>query len=1173
MGSLSSLPPELLVQIFSTLPVPSLAAVPQVSKSFCTLFTEPHNEAVIWRNACYLHGLISEGNEPPRREWGRWRDWHHQTNVVEGEGGQHAEWAVAMAQHSPQSLLGSGVSDNVVNWKAFLKRRLDLHRSWSGDLPSDIVHYRKEDVRFGASETKSYMAMLQHAVDLAKEVEGREGTAYGLTEDEAIDELNRVDILSSAGDRFVKTAMGVLQLDPETRLTRDEKAGLVALVLPGSFFQTNVAEFIESLIPSPKDIHRFKVDERNGFMVSTQRSGGLIVTDIAGKEMLWCLPQSYVREYAHLEYEQGYMIFDRDDGATEVWRSSSLDPPRDPIPATHRPDKRQRIASALANGDDDDLLRSIVDEGLLHMPDFGNFRSVIDAMRRQRKSGRLGLMDATSIAATLLEGDQIPPEIQATGWASVDDIRRAYGLEVPVSAVPSDEPSGSGSGKNTKLSPRFVPHMIIPVPTIPLPGGGGVPDHTSAFRFVYPHLLCASRNRAYVTDVTSGQQVQVVPATQDFVVPTGYPRFGSSEGGSSRDVTDKDKASALAEEIEGDVEDSIFPTFRPFESGFFDQNAAFSDHVEAKASSGNLPTSMKGDPLSIRTNSAAQLSEIRYVELGERWIFVCGQESLRAFSRGKEFFDDRTRKFNLDPGQIALRIPSDKVYYARWSASLGEKSFRGHWGSELVRQEVVWDESLTVMTEEEANSVEDKPLKRTSERPGTLTKEVGGPKKMKRRRLLDRFIAVHVSPDQKHLVALLSSSRLLFVPWFERVIAGEVDLWDVALDIQLGGVRAKSVYLSYGTGESGSGGSAGRISVVTKSGIFIVTPYLKSTAPSSPLTGAREVDITVHRLAPAFMEPHRLAKVSCLQMSDTGLWINWTTPEPKKPPPPRPDAHKIGPGPLDADGQPLSGLRPDWEEVAAREKARAASIVALSGGRWDDDDDDDDWEDEDDDEGEGSDRSSEEGTYDPFDEGSDAGVYPGDPPGDWRAQWGEETFKIVDRDGKMWKTSSRYPMVAMEVEEGDPLLSQGLSGGAKGKGKEPVEVVKMDTSPARPAEKKKEKRAEWWYTQRFDLDETPPSQYAVKGGKCKWNAAERQAPNSRSLAPGERRAFDCEHLFKNGLKDTRVGPFGMPGSGSDALPSEDFTISLDEELGLIPFRAEEERCEIHQVRFVPTWVM
>ncbi|KAF5389649.1 hypothetical protein D9757_004139 [Collybiopsis confluens] len=70
-------------------------------------------------------------------------------------------------------------------------------------------------------------------------------------------------------------------------------------------------------------VHRIKVDENAGLIITSFRNGGLRVCDIKENEILWSLPESYVKQYAHLEYGQGYLIFDCLGGSKEVWRLAS----------------------------------------------------------------------------------------------------------------------------------------------------------------------------------------------------------------------------------------------------------------------------------------------------------------------------------------------------------------------------------------------------------------------------------------------------------------------------------------------------------------------------------------------------------------------------------------------------------------------------------------------------------------------------------------------------------------------------------------------------------------------------------------------------------------------------------------------------------------------------------
>lgn len=94
------------------------------------------------------------------------------------------------------------------------------------------------------------------------------------------------------------------------------------------------------------DIHRIKVDEEVGILITTHRYGGLSVTDIKTDQVLWALEN--VRPYAHCEYDNGFLVFDRFGSCKEVWRLASDDALIDP-PTTCRPDEDQLNAAREAD--------------------------------------------------------------------------------------------------------------------------------------------------------------------------------------------------------------------------------------------------------------------------------------------------------------------------------------------------------------------------------------------------------------------------------------------------------------------------------------------------------------------------------------------------------------------------------------------------------------------------------------------------------------------------------------------------------------------------------------------------------------------------------------------------------------------------------------------------------
>ncbi|KAJ3533967.1 hypothetical protein NMY22_g7118 [Coprinellus aureogranulatus] len=934
------------------------------------------------------------------------------------------------------------------------------------------------------------------------------------------------------------------------------------------------------VIPSMQQVHRIKVDERNGFVLTTHTDGGLVVTDISTKEILWCLPKNTNKATS-------FSIVRTDQKRFGV--APRYHPPRYQL-LQSLPTKAQLAASALANGDNDDLLRTVVREAHpeLSTPKHGILPLWSPPPGGDDSQRAMGLMEIV-LAANLTGNDERARGLGPAPflWVNLADLQRIFKLE---DDIPEVEATTSGTRViPDRLSPQFVPHMLIPPPIMPI---YDEPDRTWASRLVYPFYLAASGTSAYVWDVRTGEQVQTIANIQDFAIPERYPgpaaapptsednRAGANGKEEAEAFNIMDVADESATEVEREM-DGSFPILRPFKSGFLEENATYSGNLQLTSttdspSPGRHPLS---DPLDVHTNPPAPIWTATYVEISERWIFICGEEGLRLFARTRDLFDNsdvlkrikRNLGHDLHTGDLALRIVADRIHYSRWHASLGMESFRGHWGSELVRQQVLWDEELQSKTEEEANQVEVKPPHTASQ--GTQEKTT-----RRRLRLLEGTVAVHVSPDQKHFVALFHSSRLLFVPYFERIIAGEDTIWDSGIEIQLGPVSVASVYLSYGSGESGSGGSAGRFSVVTEAGIFVVTPYFNKDVSSG-----RKVDLTVHRLAPSFMDPKNLQSISCLQMSDTGLWVNWFVPEPPEP--------ASLPRPADYPNRPhISQLQRSWlVENGLLNETHAdddedGDVDSVEPDPGDDTDDGDEWEDFDGDYSEvgdvemddedlednymddESDRGEERAG---FGEGPDAENYVGASHNGSRtdlAEAGSSTSLHDDLD-LLWTDNNLHPPASMEESKGEVLGVEGPS---------PISAT-TDDQPE--TAKGKQREAKWstlhppgldrvWTNQYFPLESTPPSQCVVEGGKCKWNYHELQKVKQR-LNGEERDAILFENAFQQGLGKRRLDRWGTPTPGAVYRPATGGDLRVETER--VPRRRynEADRYELHQIRFVP----
>jgi len=68
-------------------------------------------------------------------------------------------------------------------------------------------------------------------------------------------------------------------------------------------------------------IWRFKPDFKRRLFLSTSQMGGLNVTDMDSGRLLWSLDTEAVRPFAHLEYQDGTAVWDREGDAVEVWRT------------------------------------------------------------------------------------------------------------------------------------------------------------------------------------------------------------------------------------------------------------------------------------------------------------------------------------------------------------------------------------------------------------------------------------------------------------------------------------------------------------------------------------------------------------------------------------------------------------------------------------------------------------------------------------------------------------------------------------------------------------------------------------------------------------------------------------------------------------------------------------
>lgn len=123
----------------------------------------------------------------------------------------------------------------------------------------------------------------------------------------------RVDARWSATREHETGALWELQ--PEMRLID----AAPPLVRPATDLEEEVVE------EEGRDVWRIKLDPVDRTIISTGQRGGVRVLCLDTKQVLWRLPQLATRQYPHVEFDRGFMVFDRmGHGHFEVWRAQRL---------------------------------------------------------------------------------------------------------------------------------------------------------------------------------------------------------------------------------------------------------------------------------------------------------------------------------------------------------------------------------------------------------------------------------------------------------------------------------------------------------------------------------------------------------------------------------------------------------------------------------------------------------------------------------------------------------------------------------------------------------------------------------------------------------------------------------------------------------------------------------
>jgi len=322
-----------------------------------------------------------------------------------------------------------------------------------------------------------------------------------------------------------------------------------------------------------------KVDEKRRLIMN---STGLNIPEVVVRDMetgaiSWSLKPSMGRIYAHLEYSEGFLIFDRTNGR-EVWR---LDDSQEPDP---------------------------------------------------------------TLAVPCAE---IPPDFDPDSKpdaAMYEDSRMAL--------LMARELEGVGH----RYMARFKPYALL-----------HCPEETRAYRFVYPTLLTAARDKAYLWDIPSARVVEVIHGIQHARFPKNFKGNPCVENTMEADAGWSDVSA-------GD------------ESSVDEQEHGHDEEVGVEEDeAGEWGTS----PLYRVPRDVFLLRSLIYVDHSPSHVFLAGEYVLKIFNRLPNTageLEDGT-SLRQSSSQLALAITSTKMHYGRWKYSIKPGSGKHEKNSSLVRYE------------------------------------------------------------------------------------------------------------------------------------------------------------------------------------------------------------------------------------------------------------------------------------------------------------------------------------------------------------------------------------------------------------------------------------------------------------------------------------------------------
>lgn len=187
-----------------------------------------------------------------------------------------------------------------------VKRRLEIHRSFIGQLPSDLLIYggsssigtgpNGDDIADSDNKHNgSYLARIRRVYEALQRIQSQKKKQR--EEEEKKQRLLRKSYAQVLTDpaphpaAVLNSNMNDEARDSEEPFSVPDSRNPEATRVLTDTQLSRYLNVFGALVPAKDQVHRIKVDERNGFFLVTNRSGGLVVRDVESGSVLWDLPK------------------------------------------------------------------------------------------------------------------------------------------------------------------------------------------------------------------------------------------------------------------------------------------------------------------------------------------------------------------------------------------------------------------------------------------------------------------------------------------------------------------------------------------------------------------------------------------------------------------------------------------------------------------------------------------------------------------------------------------------------------------------------------------------------------------------------------------------------------------------------------------------------------------